>query len=416
MILSETTEKQPTRFAKGYVYFQSSLMSSDLADGLIFVGIPLIALTLTTDPWLIAIVGLAVRLPWLVATLPVGVVIDRYPGLAVLTTASALRVPAALVLCVLTASGVLGYWELVVLAFLLQTIGNVIDMASQSSVRSMVPRDQLGRANSIMQTAQILLAQFLAPAAAGFLVAWSASGSTMVAVVLAVVAFVLVSLPAVRREHAKHGAAASRGTRVTSTGLRIGFRYFRRRPDLLQLALTAGANNLSYSMMLTILPLWVIAPGPLQLGEVAYGLILSALAIGSFVGGVLMHRMNVERVRWIVKVGPPLIGVLYIVMAVPSPVVLAIALALCGLIVVIWNVFSISRRHESIPASLFGRVNAAYRFATWGGIPLGSIFAGALASTIGDWSVFVVAGLAPILAGLLPILARPAARRRRATR
>ena len=50
---------------------------SNIGDGMDAAAGPLLAATLTNDPRLIALVGVGASLPWLVLTLPLGVVIDR---------------------------------------------------------------------------------------------------------------------------------------------------------------------------------------------------------------------------------------------------------------------------------------------------------------------------------------------------
>ena len=51
---------------------------SNIGDGINFVAMPLLALTLTSDPRLIALTTFAVFLPWLVIGLPAGVMVDRF--------------------------------------------------------------------------------------------------------------------------------------------------------------------------------------------------------------------------------------------------------------------------------------------------------------------------------------------------
>ena len=50
---------------------------SNLADGVFQVALPLLAVTLTRSPSLVAGVVLAQRLPWLVMALPAGALADR---------------------------------------------------------------------------------------------------------------------------------------------------------------------------------------------------------------------------------------------------------------------------------------------------------------------------------------------------
>jgi MFS family permease len=51
---------------------------SSVGDGVCVSALPLLAVTVTRDPRLIALVSAAVFVPWLVLSLPVGVFVDRY--------------------------------------------------------------------------------------------------------------------------------------------------------------------------------------------------------------------------------------------------------------------------------------------------------------------------------------------------
>lgn len=71
----ETPGKE--RLGPPFRLFQSAVVSSDLADGIYKIAVPLLALGISRSAVAVGAVGLAVRLPWLIATLPAGVLADR---------------------------------------------------------------------------------------------------------------------------------------------------------------------------------------------------------------------------------------------------------------------------------------------------------------------------------------------------
>jgi hypothetical protein len=82
-------------------------------------------------------------------------------------------------------------------------------------------------------------------------------------------------------------------------------------------------------------------------------------------------------------------------------------------------VLTVSLRQAIVPDHLLGRVNGAYRLAGWGTAPIGALLGGALASTAGLRTPFVVGGLIQAAAALaaVPLLPRgPIARGRAAAR
>jgi MFS family permease len=397
------------RLDRRFRLFQSAVVCSDLADGVYKISVPLLALRLPSPAISVTVVGIAVRLPWLVATLPAGVIVDRYKPRKIMRLVSAVRLPLIAVLCWFAVSGQLSLWLLALGAFLIGCIGTVLDVAAQSFLPYLVDTRQLSKANASLQSGQMFLAQLLGPSLGGYAtslgpgVGVAAAGGLYLVTVCA-----LQLLPAARA----HNTAASedlptrtRPMRTVRAELTEGLSYFRERSDLLRLATSAAANNLAYSMCFTILPLWAVKPGRLGLSAGGYGLLLTCLAVGSVASGLLATRVVGKIGRSpLLRFGAPVLGLCFLAIAVPSVPVVAISLICYGVVSMLWNVVVTSYRQESIPPHLFGRVNAAYRWLTWGVIPLGALFGGVLASTAGNQTAFIVAGSLPVAIGVLLLL------------
>jgi hypothetical protein len=191
------------------------------------------------------------------------------------------------------------------------------------------------------------------------------------------------------------------------TELRAGAAYFRQRPDLARIATVAGLANLSLSMCLTILPIWAVAPGPLKLGRGGYGLMLGALAAGGIAAG-LTARPVLARLsdRLLLRWSGPLVGVGLLAIAIPNAAVVCAVLAYAGVIAMLYSLTVISYCQTTIPRDLFARAFAAYKWITWGSLPLGSLLAGLTAELGGIGSVFIVAGVLPTVGGTLLVLGR----------
>jgi len=87
-------------------------LASSLADGIARTAAPLLAVRLTSDPLLVAGVAAVVMLPWLLAALPAGLIVDRCDTRRVLLMASATRSLLAVLLVVLTRTSGLTIWWL----------------------------------------------------------------------------------------------------------------------------------------------------------------------------------------------------------------------------------------------------------------------------------------------------------------
>jgi len=378
---------------------------------------PLVTLTLTRSAIAVSAVGLAVRLPWLIVTLPAGVVADRHPPPRVMRWAAAARLPLTAVAVVLALAHLLSVWELVLVAFAVASAGIAVDVSAQSMLPRMVTGEQLRAANQRLQTTQRLASQLVGPAIGGYAAALGSAWGPGAAAALYLATVCALSLMTAPRAPSAQGPGAEPEpeapapgrdgpVRALVTDLREGAAYFRHRPDLSRLAVVAGLSNLAFSMCVTILPVWAVAPGALGLSRGDYGLLLGSLAIGGLAGGAVARRLlarlgDEPLLRW----GGPLQGIWFLAVAVPSAPVVCIALIYGGAVAMLWNLTVVSYRQTTIPHEIFGRVVAAYRWVTYGVLPLGSLLAGLVAGLAGPVWVFLTAGLITTVGGL-PLAAR----------
>ena len=69
----------------------ASSIVSNLADGVMVAAVPLLAISLTDSPVLIAAIGAMVMLPWLLFAIPIGVMVDRVDRRYILAGSNATR-------------------------------------------------------------------------------------------------------------------------------------------------------------------------------------------------------------------------------------------------------------------------------------------------------------------------------------
>lgn len=397
------------RLGRTFSVFWYATICSDLADGIFRVVMPLLALTLTRSPLAVSAVGLAVRLPWLVVTLPAGVMIDRHAPRTAMRWAATARLPLIALTAGLAFGHVLPLWGLVVAAFAVASAGTFVDISAQSMLPRLLTATQLRGANQRLQSTQRLASQLVGPAIGGYAAALGFAWGPVAAAVLYLACVGVLALvpgggqaaagPADQPDVAD-GPAEGGALRGMLTELRQGVAYFRRRPDLARLATVSGLGNLSLSMCLTILPLWAIAPGPLKLGRGGYGLMLGALAAGGLAAG-LTARPVLARLsdRLLLRWGGPLAGAGLLAIAIPDAAVVCAVLAYAGVIAMLYSLTVISYCQTTIPREFFGRAFAVYKWVTWGSLPIGSVLAGLTAELGGTAWVFIVAGLLPAIGG-----------------
>ena len=97
----------PPRFGTGFRRLLASSWASDLGDGVALAAGPLLVVSQTRDPFLIALATLLQRLPWHVLGLHAGVIADRYDRRRIIVVANSVRAVVLAVLATMIVSDTL---------------------------------------------------------------------------------------------------------------------------------------------------------------------------------------------------------------------------------------------------------------------------------------------------------------------
>jgi len=352
---------------------------SNIADGVGRTAVPLIATTLTTDPFVIAILGALAFVPWLVFGIPAGVIVDRFDRRRIMALANTLRLGAAVWLGALVASGAISVWTLLVgtLAF---GIGETLfENAVNAAVPAIVPRQRFDSANGWLQASQVTIDNFIATPIGGLLFGlsialplWVGAIGYLVPIALALL---LPSLAVSRQVDEQTDAAAS----VPVHGARPALRYLWQHRYLRAVVLFTSSVGalLSFAQAPTILYfLEVQHVTPAAIGFVTAGIGLGAL-VGSFVAAPLVRLLGRGPVLLFANV---VVAVSLVAVGLAPDVVTAIAsYAVMAFAVSVWNVPWGALRQHLIPAHLFGRALGIIRTVTWGVFPVATLLGGLVA-------------------------------------
>jgi MFS family permease len=374
---------------------------SNLADGLVKIALPLIAVTLTDSPGLVAGVTLAVTLPWLVFALPAGALADRVDRRIAMVTANSIRATAVAVLAVTLVLGLesstAAIWALYLVALVLGTAETMYDTCAQSILPQVVPRDRLPRANGRLIAAELTANEFVGPPLGGLLVAAGVAAAFVTPAALwaaAVGALLLL----------RGGFAVSRREPTTlRADVAEGLRYLWRHRLLRTLAAMTGLFNFATNATFAVFVLYAVGTNSaMGLTEVGYGVLFASLAAGSLIGALLadpiIGRLGRSRSLFLGILGG--VGTVGIAAVTTNPLVIAAVFLLGGLTNALWNVVAVSLRQRITPDRILGRINSSYRLVAWGTRPLGAAAGGLLGELLGLRAVFTVAA-ALILATLL---------------
>lgn len=375
---------------------------SNLADGVLKVALPLVAVHYTRSPTLIAGLAFALTLPWLLFALPAGAFADRWDRRVAMLGANGVRVGliAALALAVWLDVGAL--WALFVVAFGVGAAETVYDTSAQSFLPKIVAREQLSTANGRLYAAELTANQFIGPPLGGVLVVLGAGVSFLTPAALWLLA--IGALLLIR--------GSFRIERTERTTLRAdiaeGLRFLWANRVLRTLAVMTGVSNLAINATFAVLVLYLVGPTSAGgLTDPGYGLLLTATAVGGLLGSVIADRVErrLGRSRSLaltVVGGAAMAGVPALT---SNPLVIGAVFFIGGLTIVLWNVITVSLRQRISPDRLLGRVNSGYRLVAWGSMPLGAVLAGVLANLLGLRAVFAVMGVGTLaLLALMPVL------------
>lgn len=365
---------------------------SNLGDGMAFIAYPWLASAITRNPVLISLIAVAQRLPWLVFTLPAGVITDRVDRRRAMIAMDVLRgvLTIAVALAVLGRQDVLpgpdavdevvgtnvGLYLLVLLATLLLGFAEVLrDNANQTILPDIVESDQLERANGRIWSIEAVTNNFAGPPLGSLLLLVAFSLPFFVdAATFFVAAAMLLLIPGDFR--------AARDTDEPEQSFRHelveGVRWLWAQPVLRPMAIMLGLMNAAsmiHGATFVLFAQEVMGVGPFLFAVIGFG-----AAIGALIGGQVAPKAS-ERLgsgtALAIAVGGMTITPIIIGAVATWPVVMVL-FGVESLFALLWNVITVSLRQTIIPSRLLGRVNSVYRFFAWGMIPVGAAIGGAL--------------------------------------
>jgi MFS family permease len=372
----------------------SAAVASNLSDGVFQVALPLLAVSLTDSPALVAGVAIASRLPWLVFALVAGALADRLDRRRTMLLVQLGRVALVGGLAAAVLGGVATIWLLYAIAFLLGILETLFDTAAQSIVPNVVPRERLESANGRLLAAEFTMNQFVGPPIGGFLAALG----TAAAFGTAAAGFLGAALLLAGLSGSFRPVRTGPPTRIDEE-IREGIRFLAGHSLLRTLAIVIALVNLAQGAVWALLVLYAVAPGPMGLSGVGFGLLLAANAVGSVIGTVF--AAPIER-----RLGKPNLLLACVLVLVVSNTTLALttnavlvgaAFALGGTILGAFNVAYQSLRQRVAPDRILGRVVATFRMLGWGALPLGAALGGVIGEAFGLRAVFATAAVVTLL-------------------
>jgi MFS family permease len=324
--------------------------------------------------------------PILLFTLIGGVVADRRDRRHLLLASQYVQMATAFTLAALVYFDVVRVWHILTLSIITGTAQAFGGPAHQSLMPTLVDKQHLPNAIAL-NSIQFNLARVIGPLVAGaaltafgMAACFGLNGLSFLAVILA-----LLSL------HVRHTPAAT-GSRMRDE-LRGGVAYVRSQPGLVGLTVLAFTTTFLGTPLLTFLP--VFAQDVFGGGVAQYTSLMAFAGSGAVSGAlVVAWRGRFEGMGRTVLTLQLCFGVLVALFAVTRVVWINATLLFCAgaCMVMVFAMLS-SLVQLVVPNELRGRVMSIYMVAFRGGMPLGSLVAGALATRSSAPLVLTVNGV-----------------------
>jgi MFS family permease len=333
-----------------------------------------LVLGLTDSPIALGATSAAATAPILLLSILAGVLADRVDLRRLLAATQLAGAAVAGLLAILTWTGAVEFWHVLVLAALGGSAGALASPAFQAVVSTVVDRTAIGNAVAL-NSAQFNLSRVLGPSIAGLVIA---AGSLALAfwanaIGLVIVAIVIARLPIGRASNAAR-VEASMWANVLD-----GLRYIRAERTIALLVLLAAIPALFILNYLVLMP--VFARDVLHIGAPGLGLLNASLGVGALSGALLVAVLRPgggSGRLMLLGLAAASIGLIVFGLSTWLPLS-CLALAALGGSQVAYYATTNTLIQVLVSPRLRGRVLSLYVMTSLGLIPFGNLMAGAIA-------------------------------------
>jgi MFS family permease len=352
-----------------------------------------LVLSLTGSAWYLGLDSFLGELPILLFTLVGGVIADRHNRRFLLISSQIVQLSAAAALALLVWFDVVQIWHVLLLSCatgLAQAFGGP---AYQSLIPSLVPKKDLPNAIAL-NSIQFNLSRVLGPVLAGLALTSVGIAACFGLNSLSFLA-VIAALIALRVPHVRPATSTA-----MLTEMKGGLRYVRNESTLVGLIIVATASTFLGLPMQTFLP--VLAQQIFGEGVDAYSRMMSCSGAGAVTGALAVAWLGrFEGMGKLLLRLQAVFSLLMIAVAWSRSMPLTyLLLFTAGVATVITTSLLTSLVQFVAPDDMRGRVMSIYMVAFRGGMPLGSLVSGALASRIGLPAVLTINGALLCLAAV----------------
>ncbi len=360
------------------------------------IAMPWLVYHLTGSTFLLGLVSFAGQIPTFLLAPLAGVVTDKFSRYRVLLITQVISLLQALILALLSLSGVIQIWHIVVLSIALGCV-NAFDVPSRHSfvIEMVEKKEHLGNAialNSMMFNG----ARLIGPSIAGLILATAGEG---ICFLINAVSYIFVVISLLSMKIQKKEITRKSGNLLND--MKEGFRYTFGFVPIKHLLILLGIVSLMGSSYQVLMP--VFAKEILHGNSSTFGFLMGAAGVGALAGAIfLASRETLIKLGRIIPAASAMFGAGLVVLSFTKyfPVSLLLMIII-GLGLMLQTASSNTILQTITDDDKRGRVMSFYTIAIMGTAPFGSLLAGSLAKVIGTPYTILIGGISCIAGAFL---------------
>ena len=382
-----------------------SNLCAQFSEQIIIAVLPIIAvLSMNASAAETAFIQMINTLPFLLLSIPMGVIADRVSRKKLMIIIEIVRATAIFILFYLTFSGSLSINKIALFGFFI-AMGTVIySVASPALVASFVIKEQLINANRSIEIAKSV-AFTAGPALGGILASYLSGGLAFIlAFLLSIVSAVfLICLP-------KEPLIEKSGRNVIQE-LCDGLIFLIKNKYLMPITITAFVFNLSQYLLLSIFAYYVINNLSFTSFEVGASLSLIGLGmlIGSFLYKIISKKINFGLQLSLGPISAFMASILiFLTLIYSAKILVFVAFFFFGFGPIIWTISTVSLRQLITPSNMIAKVSSVIMTVTFGARPLGAAIGVYISANFGVKSCILAVLIGFLIQLIIILFSKPA--------
>jgi MFS family permease len=379
--------KQSILRQRGFVALWIGQSVSAVGSQISGLALPVIAVTyLSATELQMGFLNAANTSAFLAVGLLAGAWVDRWVKRRVMLIADLVRMFAVALIPLLWLNGSLNIYHLIVIGAVLSVASVFFDVAYQSYIPILLPKEFIGIGNSRLETtAQI--SGVSSPSIVGWLLTFLKAP-----LMLIIDAFsFLVSATALWFIKDKELPKPKQDRRPLRTEIAEGLKFVWSQKLIRVISFTTATSNLFSTIVGTMFAMYFFRAENLGFSTGAFGVLASVGSVGGLLGATVTPKLiKIFGEGRLVVISAVASGFVQLLVPLSWYVNRDVSLVLLGgqffltsFFALTYNITQVTARQRICPEHLLGRMNASIRFLVWGCMPIGALISGGLGHYLG---------------------------------